>query len=133
MTSFSPSSPSRAPRELEPRVTELATQHLDIILEKAGSESVDYVAEFAAHQPFLRYPRKYGVFGDRHTRHLIGKAPTVGSDSLAGPDFIGRFDRDQRIGRAADFPGREGRKRFVEENALAEAIREFSAEGLIPS
>jgi cytochrome P450 len=38
-------------RELEPRVTELATQHLDIMLEKAGSESVDYVAEFAGKLP----------------------------------------------------------------------------------
>jgi cytochrome P450 len=38
-------------RELEPRVTELATQHLDIMLEKAGNESVDYVAEFAGKLP----------------------------------------------------------------------------------
>src|SRR5690348_15075580 len=39
-------------RELEPRVTELATQHLDTMLEKAGSgETVDYVAEFAGKLP----------------------------------------------------------------------------------
>jgi cytochrome P450 len=39
-------------RELEPRVTELATQHLDIMLEKAGSGvTVDYVAEFAGKLP----------------------------------------------------------------------------------
>ena len=41
-------------RELEPRVTELAVQHLDVMLEKAGSgtsETVDYVAEFAGKLP----------------------------------------------------------------------------------
>jgi cytochrome P450 len=39
-------------RELEPRVTELAVQHLDIMLEKAGSGvTVDYVAEFAGKLP----------------------------------------------------------------------------------
>jgi cytochrome P450 len=38
-------------RELEPRVTELAVQHLDATLEKAASGSVDYVAEFAGKLP----------------------------------------------------------------------------------
>ena len=39
-------------RELEPRVTELAVQHLDLMLEKAGTDStVDYVAEFAGKLP----------------------------------------------------------------------------------
>jgi cytochrome P450 len=43
-------------RELEPRVTELAVQHLDAMLEKAtsgpaGSVTVDYVAEFAGKLP----------------------------------------------------------------------------------
>jgi cytochrome P450 len=38
-------------RELEPRVTELAVQHLDIMLEKAGAGTVDYVAEFAGKLP----------------------------------------------------------------------------------
>ncbi len=38
-------------RELEPRVTELAVQHLDTMLEKAGSDAVDYVAEFAGKLP----------------------------------------------------------------------------------
>ena len=38
-------------RELEPRVTELAVQHLDVMLEKAGSGTVDYVAEFAGKLP----------------------------------------------------------------------------------
>jgi cytochrome P450 len=39
-------------RELEPRVTELAVQHLDSMLEQAaGSETVDYVAEFAGKLP----------------------------------------------------------------------------------
>jgi cytochrome P450 len=39
-------------RELEPRVTELATQHLDTMLAKAGSGvTVDYVAEFAGKLP----------------------------------------------------------------------------------
>jgi cytochrome P450 len=38
-------------RELEPRVTELAVQHLDTMLEKAGSDTVDYVAEFAGKLP----------------------------------------------------------------------------------
>jgi cytochrome P450 len=43
-------------RELEPRVTELAVQHLDTMLERAasgpaGSVTVDYVAEFAGKLP----------------------------------------------------------------------------------
>lgn len=39
-------------RELEPRVTELAVQHLDTMLEKAASgATVDYVAEFAGKLP----------------------------------------------------------------------------------
>ncbi len=41
-------------RELEPRVTEIATQHLDIMMAKAGSspsETVDYVNEFAGKLP----------------------------------------------------------------------------------
>lgn len=38
-------------RELEPRVTQLAVQHLDTMLEKAGSGTVDYVAEFAGKLP----------------------------------------------------------------------------------
>jgi cytochrome P450 len=39
-------------RELEPRVTELAVQHLDTMLEMAGPGStVDYVAEFAGKLP----------------------------------------------------------------------------------
>lgn len=43
-------------RELEPRVTELAVQHLDAMLQKAASDptsssTVDYVAEFAGKLP----------------------------------------------------------------------------------
>jgi len=38
-------------RELEPRVTELAVQHLDVVLEKANAGPVDYVAEFAGKLP----------------------------------------------------------------------------------
>ena len=38
-------------RELEPRVTQLAVQHLDVMLEKADSGTVDYVAEFAGKLP----------------------------------------------------------------------------------
>ncbi|WP_343709069.1 cytochrome P450 [Mycobacterium sp.] len=39
-------------RELEPRVTEIATQHLDVLLEKAASGvAVDYVDEFAGKLP----------------------------------------------------------------------------------
>jgi cytochrome P450 len=39
-------------RELEPRVTELAVQHLDAMLDHAASgETVDYVAEFAGKLP----------------------------------------------------------------------------------
>jgi cytochrome P450 len=39
-------------RELEARVTEIAVQHLDTMLEKAGTgSSVDYVAEFAGKLP----------------------------------------------------------------------------------
>lgn len=40
-------------RELEPRVTDLAVAHLDVMLEKAasGAVTVDYVAEFAGKLP----------------------------------------------------------------------------------
>jgi cytochrome P450 len=38
-------------RELEPRVTELAVQHLDAMLAKADAGTVDYVAEFAGKLP----------------------------------------------------------------------------------
>src|ERR1700735_3487842 len=38
-------------RELEPRVTELAVQHLDAMLAAAQSGTVDYVAEFAGKLP----------------------------------------------------------------------------------
>ena len=38
-------------RELEPRVTELAVQHLGVMLEKASAGTVDYVAEFAGKLP----------------------------------------------------------------------------------
>src|SRR6202048_2813882 len=38
-------------RELEPRVTELAVQHLNTMLEVAQSGTVDYVAEFAGKLP----------------------------------------------------------------------------------
>ena len=41
-------------RELEPRVTELAVQHLDTMMERANSgtgSSVDYIAEFAGKLP----------------------------------------------------------------------------------
>jgi cytochrome P450 len=38
-------------RELEPRVTEIATRHLDTMLEKATSGAVDYVDEFAGKLP----------------------------------------------------------------------------------
>ncbi|WP_255605022.1 cytochrome P450 [Mycolicibacterium xanthum] len=38
-------------RELEPRVTEIAVQHLDTMLEKAGDGPVDYVDEFAGKLP----------------------------------------------------------------------------------
>jgi cytochrome P450 len=38
-------------RELEPRVTELAVQHLDTMLENADSGIVDYVGEFAGKLP----------------------------------------------------------------------------------
>ncbi|MCV7230543.1 cytochrome P450 [Mycolicibacterium komossense] len=40
-------------RELEPRVTEIAIQHLDVMMDKAagGAEPVDYVNEFAGKLP----------------------------------------------------------------------------------
>jgi cytochrome P450 len=38
-------------RELEPRVTELAVQHLDAMLARADAGTVDYVAEFAGKLP----------------------------------------------------------------------------------
>ncbi len=45
-------SPPRRIRELEPRVTEIATKHLDAMLDKAAAgETVDYVDEFAGKLP----------------------------------------------------------------------------------
>lgn len=38
-------------RELEPRVTEIAVRHLDVMLEKSGAGTVDYVDEFAGKLP----------------------------------------------------------------------------------
>jgi len=38
-------------RELEPRVTEIATKHLDTMIEKATDGTVDYVDEFAGKLP----------------------------------------------------------------------------------
>ena len=38
-------------RELEPRVTEIAVQHLDTMMEKAAGGTVDYVNEFAGKLP----------------------------------------------------------------------------------
>ena len=38
-------------RELEPRVTEIATQHLDVLMEKATDGTVDYVGDFAGKLP----------------------------------------------------------------------------------
>ncbi|TAM70223.1 cytochrome P450 [Mycobacterium sp.] len=38
-------------RELEPRVTEIATQHLDALLDKAKNGTADYVEEFAGKLP----------------------------------------------------------------------------------
>jgi cytochrome P450 len=38
-------------RELEPRVTELAVKHLDAMMERAESGTVDYVTEFAGKLP----------------------------------------------------------------------------------
>jgi cytochrome P450 len=38
-------------RDLEPRVTEIAHQHLDVMLEKASGGTVDYVNEFAGKLP----------------------------------------------------------------------------------
>src|ERR1700739_2499978 len=52
-------------RELEPRVTELAVQHLDAMLEKAASQNgratVDYVAEFAGKLPMEVISELMGV------------------------------------------------------------------------
>lgn len=38
-------------RELEPRVTEIAVQHLDVLMDKATAGTVDYVNEFAGKLP----------------------------------------------------------------------------------
>ncbi|WP_237569310.1 cytochrome P450 [Mycolicibacterium lacusdiani] len=38
-------------RELEPRVTEIATQHLDVLMEKSTDGTVDYVGDFAGKLP----------------------------------------------------------------------------------
>ena len=48
-------------RELEPRVTELAVQHLDVVLEKANAGTVDYVAEFAGKLPMDMISELMGV------------------------------------------------------------------------
>ena len=54
-------------RELEPRVTDLAVQHLDAMLERARSgETVDFVAEFAGKLPMDVISELMGVpFEDR--------------------------------------------------------------------
>jgi cytochrome P450 len=55
-------------RELEPRVTELAVQHLDTMLDKAGSATVDYVAEFAGKLPMDVISELMGVPVDDRDR-----------------------------------------------------------------
>jgi cytochrome P450 len=64
-------------RELEPRVTELAVQHLDAMLEQAVSgETVDYVAEFAGRLPMDVISELMGVpLADRD--HIRGMADGV--------------------------------------------------------
>jgi cytochrome P450 len=56
-------------RELEPRVTELAVQHLDVMLDKAETgSSVDYVAEFAVKLPMDVISELMGVPVDDRDR-----------------------------------------------------------------
>jgi cytochrome P450 len=50
-------------RELEPRVTEIATQHLDVMMERAADGTVDYVAEFAGKLPMDVISELMGVPG----------------------------------------------------------------------
>lgn len=50
-------------RELEPRVTEIAVQHLDAMLENAGDATVDYVDEFAGKLPMDVISELMGVPG----------------------------------------------------------------------
>lgn len=50
-------------RELEPRVTEIAVQHLDAMLEKAGDGTVDYVDELAGKLPMDVISELMGVPG----------------------------------------------------------------------
>lgn len=50
-------------RELEPRVTEIAHQHLEVMLEKAGTGTVDYVNEFAGKLPMDVISELMGVPG----------------------------------------------------------------------
>jgi cytochrome P450 len=50
-------------RELEPRVTEIAVQHLDVLLEKATEGVVDYVNEFAGKLPMDVISELMGVPG----------------------------------------------------------------------
>ncbi|ANI42100.1 cytochrome P450 [Mycolicibacterium vaccae] len=50
-------------RELEPRVTEIAVQHLDAMLENAGDGTVDYVDEFAGKLPMDVISELMGVPG----------------------------------------------------------------------
>ena len=62
-------------RELEPRVTELAVQHLDAMLERAGRRTVDYVAEFAGKLPMDVISELMGVPSE--DRDGSGPWPTV--------------------------------------------------------
>ena len=55
-------------RELEPRVTELAVQHLGVMLEKASAGTVDYVAEFAGKLPMDVISELMGVPPDDRDR-----------------------------------------------------------------
>lgn len=50
-------------RELEPRVTDIATQHLDVMMERAQDGIVDYVADFAGKLPMDVISELMGVPG----------------------------------------------------------------------
>ena len=56
-------------RELEGRVTELACQHLDVMLAKAENGTVDYVAEFAGKLPMDVISELMGVPVERSRPH----------------------------------------------------------------
>ncbi len=114
-------------RELEPRVTELAVQHLDAMLEKARTgATVDYVAEFAGKLPMdviselmgvpVGGPRPHPGHGRRRhaPRGRRQRRAPVGDRGVDQPDgLLPGHDRraPQEAGRRPDHGAARGRDR----------------------